>query len=113
MKLPSSTSQLTLTPQVTITVTASHIEVGGVAVSNIQQGEIVEPLDKDGKVGPLYDRLRSLKASRAAAKRGDLGDGSLVLVLADKDTDSQTVTRVLKTAGFAGFVNVRFGVIAR
>ena len=113
LKLPSSTSQLTLTPQVTITVTASHIDVGGVAVANIQQGTIVEPLDKDGKVGPLFERLRSLKASREAAGRGDLADAALILVLADKGTDSQTITRVLKTAGFAGFYNVRFGVIAR
>jgi hypothetical protein len=32
---------------------------------------------------------------------------------ADQDTDSDVVTKVLKTAGYAGFVNVRFGVIAQ
>jgi biopolymer transport protein ExbD len=113
LKLPSSTSQLTLTPQATITVTASRIDVGGIAVGNIQNGALVEPTDKDGKVGALYDRLRTLKATRESAGRGDLADAALVLVLADKATDSQTITRVLKTAGMAGFYNVRFGVIAR
>jgi len=35
------------------------------------------------------------------------------LLLADKDTDTDVVSKVLKTAGQAGFVNVRFGVIAQ
>jgi biopolymer transport protein ExbD len=113
LKLPASSSQLSLTPQVTITVTDSHIDVGGIAVGNIQHGEVVEPLDKDGKIGPLFERLRSLKVTREGAGRGDLADAALILLLADKGTDSQTITGVLKTAGMAGFYNVRFGVISR
>lgn len=113
LRLPSSTSQLTLNPQLTVIVTATHIEVNNVAVSNIREGAIVDPLDKDGKLGPLYERLRNLKTSRAAAMHVDPGEAALVLVLADKGTDSQTITRVLKTAGFAGFINVRFGVISK
>ena len=113
LKLPSSTSQLTLTPQVTITVTDSRIDVGGIAVGNINHGAVVEPLDKDGKIGPLFERLRNLKASREGAGRSDLADADLILLLADKGTESQTITGVLKTAGMAGFYNVRFGVISR
>jgi len=113
LKLPSSTSQLSLSPQITITVTETRIDVGGVAVSNLQHGGIVEPLDKEGTVGPLYERLHSLKVSRDAAGRADLADAALVLLLADKGTDSQTIATVLKTAGMAGFYNVRFGVISQ
>ena len=113
LKLPSSTSQLSLTPQITITVAQDHIDVGGIAVSNVHNGLVVEPLDRDGKIPPLYDRLRSQKASREAAGRADLADAALVLLLADRATDSQTITQVLKTAGMAGFYNVRFGVISR
>ena len=40
-------------------------------------------------------------------------EASGILLLADQDTDSDVVTKVLKTAGYAGFVNVRFGVIAQ
>ena len=113
LTLPASTSQLSLTPQVTITVTASRIDVGGVPVGSIEHGNIVDPLDKDGRLTPLYERLRSLKASREGAGRADLADSALVLLLADKGTDALTITNVLKTAGVAGFYNVRFGVIAR
>jgi biopolymer transport protein ExbD len=113
LKLPASTSQLTLTPQVTITVSDKRIDVGGISVGSIDHGTVVEPLDKDGKISTLYDRLHSLKATRESAGRGDVADADLVLLLADKGTDSLTITRVLKTAGMAGFYNVRFGVIAR
>ena len=113
LKLPSSTSQLSLTPQITITVSETRIDVGGVPVGNVAHGAIVEPLDKDGRVGELFDRLRNLKVSREAAGRSDLADAALVLLLADKGTESQTITNVLKAAGMAGFYNVRFGVISR
>jgi biopolymer transport protein ExbD len=113
LKLPSSSSQLTLTPQVTITVTTSAIDVSGVPVANIANGSVVNGLDANGKIGPLYERLRNVKVSREAAGRADLAESDLVLLLADKGTQAKTITTVLKTAGYAGFVNVRFGVIAR
>jgi biopolymer transport protein ExbD len=113
LHLPSSSSQVTLSPQVTITVTTSDVDVGGVPVAKIDHGLITEELDAEGKVTPLYERLRGVKAARVSAGRADLAEGDLVLLLADKGTDSKTITSILKTAGYAGFINVRFGVIAR
>jgi biopolymer transport protein ExbD len=113
LKLPSSTSRLSLTPQITITITDKRIDVGGVPVGSVEHGQVVEPLDKDGNVGALYERLDQVKASRQAAGRADMADAALVLLLADRGTDSETITHVLKTAGRAGFYNVRFGVISR
>ena len=113
LKLPSSSSQLTLTPQVTISVSSTRVDVSGVPVANIDHGKIVSELDSEGKIAPLFERLRNVKVSRTAAGRSDLADADLVLILADKGTDSKTITSVLKTAGHAGFYNVRFGVIAR
>jgi biopolymer transport protein ExbD len=113
LKLPSSSSQLTLTPQLTITVTSSRMDVSGVPVANIEHGSVVGELDADGRIAPLFERLRNVKLTRTAAGRADLADGDLVLLLADKGTDAKTITSVLKTAGHAGFINVRFGVIAR
>ena len=113
IQLPSSSSQLKLTPSLTITVTKSRIDVGGMQVATIAENAISEPLDAEGNIGPLYQRLRNVKASRSAAGRGDLADSETVLVLADKQTDTEIVTKVLKSAGQAGFVNVKFGVISR
>jgi biopolymer transport protein ExbD len=113
LRLPSSSSQLPLNPQFTITVTTSAMDVGGVSVGKIDRGAFVGDLDAEGKIVPLFDRLRAVKAARTSAGRADLADADLVLLLADRQTDSKTITSILKTAGHAGFYNVRFGVIAQ
>jgi biopolymer transport protein ExbD len=43
----------------------------------------------------------------------DLPGQDVVLLLADRNTDSGIITKVMKTAGMAGFVNVKFGVISQ
>jgi biopolymer transport protein ExbD len=113
LKLPASSSGLTLTPQVTITVTTTAIDVSGVPVANMANGAVSSDLDANGNIGPLFERLQNVKVSRQAAGRADLVDSDLVLLLADKGTQSKAITTVLRTAGYAGFVNVRFGVISR
>jgi len=113
LKLPASSSQLALTPQVTITVTKTAIDVSGVPVANVAEGAIVGDLDANGRIGPLFERLKNVRVSREAAGRGDLGESDLVLLLADKETDARTISTVLRTAGYAGFYNVRFGVVSR
>jgi biopolymer transport protein ExbD len=113
LHLPTSTSQVTLNPQITITVTDAAIDVGGIPVAHIAGGLVTDALDADDKIAPLYERLRQVRVSREAAGRADLADSNLVLLLADKGTDARTISTVLRSAGFAGFANVRFGVIAQ
>ncbi len=113
IQLPSSSSQVNLTPSLTITVTKSRIDVSGLQVGTIANNVITEPLDAAGNITGLHARLRNVKASRIAAGRGDLADAETVLVLADKQTDADIITKVLKTAGQAGFINVKFGVISQ
>jgi biopolymer transport protein ExbD len=113
LKLPSSTSQVALNPQITVTVTETAIDVGGIPVAHVGNGLVTDPLDSDQKIAPLYERLRAVRVSREAAGRGDLAESTLILLLADKGTDSRTISTVLRSAGYAGFANVRFGVIAQ
>ncbi len=113
LRLPSSTSQVALNPQITITVTQSAIDVGGIPVAHIANGLVTDALDSDDKIAPLYERMKQVRISREAAGRGDMAESTLILLLADKATDSRTVSTVLRSAGFAGFANVRFGVIAQ
>jgi len=113
LKLPTSTSEVTLSPQITVTVTDSAIDVGGIPVAHIANGLVTDPLDADDKIAPLYERLKQVRISREAAGRADLADSNLILVLADKSSDARTISTVLRSAGFAGFANVRFGVIAQ
>jgi hypothetical protein len=59
------------------------------------------------------DEQLVLPARRAIMRNHTMDSLFVGLLLADQDIDSDVVTKVLKTAGYAGFVNVRFGVIAQ
>ena len=114
IKLPSSSSQLKLDPALTITVTARDIQLAGVPVAEIDKGMVKGLTEESEKIGPLFDRLKSVKAQRTAAGKDDMGpESEMILLMADKSTDSLVITKILKTAGSAGFVNVRFGVTSQ
>ena len=113
LRLPSSTSQVALNPQITITVTDSAIDVSGIPVAKVAKGLVTDALDADEKIAPLYERLRQVRKSREVAGRGDMAESNLILLLADRGTDSRTISVVLRSAGLAGFANIRFGVIAQ
>jgi biopolymer transport protein ExbD len=111
--LPSSTSQVRLQLQLTISITQSAIQVADAPVARVAHGLLADPVDEEGKIPGLYAKLVSIKGNRAQAGQEQNSEASGILLLADKDTDSDVVSKVLKTAGHAGFVNVRFGVIAQ
>jgi biopolymer transport protein ExbD len=111
--LPSSTSQVRLQLQLTISITKSAIQVADAPVARVAKGLLADPVDEAGRIPGLYAKLVSIKGNRAQAGQEQSSEASGILLLADKDTDSDVVSKVLKTAGHAGFVNVRFGVIAR
>jgi len=111
--LPSSTSQVRLQLQLTISITKSAIQVADAPVARVAKGLLADPVDEAGRIPGLYAKLVSIKGNRAQAGQEQSSEASGILLLADKDTDSDVVSKVLKTAGQAGFVNVRFGVIAQ
>lgn len=113
MRLPSSTSQVRLQLQLTISITQQFVQIADTPVTTIKDGKLVEPEDAEGRIASLYSKLIAIKDRRSEAGREQAGEASGILLLADKDTDADVVNKVLRTAGHAGFVNVRFGVIAQ
>jgi hypothetical protein len=97
----------------TISITQSAIQVADAPVARVAKGLLADPVDEAGRIPGLYAKLVSIKGNRAQAGQEQSSEASGILLLADKDTDSDVVSKVLKTAGQAGFVNVRFGVIAQ
>jgi biopolymer transport protein ExbD len=113
LRLPVSTSQVRLQLQLTISITQTAIQVADVPVARVAKGRLADPVDQEGRIPALYAKLVSIKGNRAQLGQEQGPEASGILLLADKDTDSDVVSKVLKTAGYAGFVNVRFGVIAQ
>ena len=114
LKLPSSASQVKLSPSLTVTVTQNQILVADVPVAGVRGADITGTKVDGDKISTLHVRLENIRSSRAAAGKLDEGvSAETFMLLADKRTDSVVITKVLKTAGMAGFVNVKFGVIAQ
>jgi biopolymer transport protein ExbD len=113
LRLPASSSQVRLQIQLTISITQTVIQVADVPVARIAKGRLADPVDEEGRIPALYAKLASIKGNRAQSEQEQGPEASGILLLADKNTDSDVVSKVLKTAGYAGFVNVRFGVIAQ
>jgi biopolymer transport protein ExbD len=112
--LPSSSSEVQLHPSLTITISKKDIELAGVPVAELENNQIKGLGPDVDRIASLYDKMRSVKASRAAAGRDETGpESEMVLLMADRDTDSSIITKVLKTSGSAGFVNIRFGVTSQ
>lgn len=111
MKLPDSSARSAIEKELTITVTKKELLVADVLVAEIVGGKIGS--DDAERIRPLLERLKAVKASRTAAGQDDLPGADTILVLADKETDTTQVARVLKTAAAAGFVKARFGVVTQ
>ena len=112
LQLPASTSDVKVVPSLVVTITKDEVLVADVPVGEVKGTELVGPVDEEERVVALYQRLKNARSARAAAGFEGVAADTMLL-LADQSLDAMVVTRVLKTAGSAGFVNVRFGVLAR
>ena len=115
LQLPISSSQLSVKPSLTLFIGQKEIALGNEVVVGVAGDKILGTVGGEGdedRIVALYDKLRGVKEARIAAGRGDAPESDVILLLADKGTDSSVVMKVLKTAGLAGFVNVRFGVLS-
>src|SRR5207248_8802582 len=106
----SSEAQATMS--ILVRVTLDKVEVEGRPIVKInEKGEFIARLEGD-KIVPLFDELaRVAKEGKKGVKMTE--DNTVMLVLADKRADYSIISKVLKTAGYAGFPNFRFAVLKR
>src|SRR5262249_12595850 len=114
LALPASSSQAKMQKSLLVSVTRGEILVADVPVAQVTRGIITgTQVEENDKIVSLFERLQHVRPSRGASPAEEEPGADTILLLADKSTDSAVVTKVLKTAGMAGFPNVRFGVLAR
>ena len=111
MQLPVSSSEEQATMSILVRVTLDKVEVEGKTIVYVKNGEFQAKIEGD-KIVPLFDELTKV------AKNGKRGvkmteDNTVMLVLADKRADYAMISKVLKTAGYAGYPNFRFAVLKR
>lgn len=110
LTLPGSSSTTNVQKALEVKVTTEKVSVAGVPLADVKENAVVGKSDKDDTHPGIVKALKSLKGQRASK---DIPDPEMLLLLADRNTDSTVIATVLKSAGTAGFVNVKFGVISR
>jgi biopolymer transport protein ExbD len=115
MQLPTSTSETEATLSILVRVTLDVIEVEGKPILRVKNGQPVGRHDGD-KIVQLYDELVrvGIQGKKVKGKQVKMTDeNTVLLVLADKRADYDLISKVLKTAGYAGYPNFRFAVLKR
>ena len=111
MQLPTSSSEQEATMSILVRVTIDVIEVEGKPIVKVVDGKPAGRFDGD-KIVPLHDELVRIGVQ---GKKGVemTEENTVLLVLADKRIDYELISKVLKTAGYAGYPNFRFAVLQR
>ncbi len=115
MQLPTSSSEQEATLSILVRVTLDDIEVEGKKIVKIKNGQVIGRSDED-KIIALYDELVKVATvgKKVKGKKVEMTEeNTVLLVLADKRADYALISKVLKTAGYAGFPNFRFAVLKK
>jgi biopolymer transport protein ExbD len=111
MQLPASSSESQASMSILVRVTLEKVEVEGHPIVFIKDGTLQAPIEGD-KIVPLFKELTRIGVEgKNGVKMTE--DNTVLLVLADKRLDYSLISKVLKTAGYAGYPNFRFAVLKR
>lgn len=102
---------------ISLVIAIDHVSVNEIEVMKLDQGVFFDKdLDpaKKNRITPLYDQLTArfqdlVAAGAQPGKKGGEDDGlPVVLVQADRRLPYHTVSKLMRTAGQAGFTKFRF-----
>lgn len=121
VELPSSTSRRAQAGDlISIVVATDHVSVNEIEVMKLDQGVIKKRdiIRRSERVRPLYKELRAKfqdLVQEEGAQPGAEGEDKLpvILVQADKSLPYQTLSRIMRTCGQAGFTKFRFAAKER
>lgn len=109
VQLPTSTSELSLRMSLSVAVGMETLFVEDEPVSKLERGRLTD-LDEERFVPSLERALRRVRAQRLAKNERPRDADEVVLFIADKRLEFDTIDRVMKTCARAGFVKFRFAV---
>lgn len=108
LQLPEGTSKTESTAQVALTITQQSVDVDGSPILGVQGGGGWASLSEDGLTRGLDALESALRARHDASSSSD--DQPRLAVQIDRRVPWSVVEPLIRTAGDAGFVDLRFVV---
>ncbi|MCA9553991.1 MAG: biopolymer transporter ExbD, partial [Myxococcales bacterium] len=109
VQLPSSTSELTLKMSISVAVGMEEMFVEDEPVGRLDKGALVG-LDEARFHPRLEETLKRVRAERLAKNEQKKDADEVILFIADRRLEFNTIDRVMKTCARAGFTKFRFAV---
>ncbi len=114
--LPPSISERAFKKTVQVYLSDSALIVEDEVVAKISKNKFKNAKIKGNKIFPLFNtlekkRARIMEETAASGKNAD--DETVILFMADENTDFDLINKVMKTCGMAGFAKFQFAVMAQ
>jgi biopolymer transport protein ExbD len=107
VRLPEGTAEVAPKKDLEVIISINDIRVEDTIIAKIKDGKIDGPLTPTGRIGPLTQRMTTIKERRPA----NLPDADVLLILADKETPYALLRKVMNSCAEAGFIKFRMGVL--
>ncbi len=112
VNLPESRLGLDLKESILISVSKNELAIERSPIAHIDHGKLDVEVHGD-QIVPLYNRLTAARASKNDRGVRASAEDSVVLLMADKDTEYALLAKVMKTAAMAGYPNFHLVAIRK
>jgi biopolymer transport protein ExbD len=109
VSLPASTSELSLKMSIAVAVGLEELFVDDEPIGKLKEGKLLG-LDENRFLPKLEETLKRVKAQRLAQNERAQEADDVILFIADRRLEFETIDRVMKTCARAGFTRFRFTV---
>ncbi|MCI5072777.1 biopolymer transporter ExbD [bacterium] len=113
IKVPYSTSEISLNNAVNVTVSQNAIMVEDKVVAKLRYGKKIQAQVDGQKILPLYRELVQIRSQQTNSGKVKKEDEGVVLLKADQSISFEVLDKVLKSSGMAGYPKSRFVVFRR
>ncbi|HMQ11179.1 MAG TPA: biopolymer transporter ExbD [Oligoflexia bacterium] len=113
IKVPYSTSEVSLDNAVNVTVSKTAIMVEDKVVARLSYGKKIQAEVEGQKILPLYRELVQIRSKQTNSGKVKESDEGVVLLKADQSISFEVLDKVLKSSGMAGYPKSRFVVFRR
>ena len=114
--LPPSISERAFKKTVQVYLSDSALIVEDEVIAKVAKNKFKNVKVEGNKIYPLFNslekkRARIMEETSASGKNAD--DETVILFMADENTDFALINKVMKTCGMAGFAKFQFAVMAQ
>lgn len=110
LELPTSTAEGEYRETIKIVLSQRELRLNDEVMAAVEGRQVAGLTNDNLENSPLFHRLKTIRIESEESENGQ-EPSTHILFLCDKSHSFQTINRVIKTAGMAGYPNFQFAVL--